>query len=124
MEYLASVSQVLVGFTILNVWLLQSTKATEWRGGAARTLGEEFEAYGLGRPAMVIVGFFKVLLAILLLAGIWIAPLTKPAAVGMAIFMLGAVSMHMRIGDPFKKSLPALSMFIMALVAALFSKVS
>jgi hypothetical protein len=73
---------------------------------------------------MVIVGFFKVLLAILLLAGIWIAPLTKPAGVGMAIFMLGAVSMHMRIGDPFKKSLPALSMFIMALVAALFSKVS
>jgi uncharacterized membrane protein YphA (DoxX/SURF4 family) len=41
---------------------------------------------------MGVVGFLKVLFAALLIAGIWFSPATKPAAAGMAVLMLGAVS--------------------------------
>lgn len=120
MQYLTTISQAIIGLTVLNVWVLRPAKPTEWRGGAATTLKEEFEAYGLGGLSMGFVGFFKVLLAAMLLAGIWFPDLTKPAAIGIAIFMLGAVAMHVKIGDPAKKSLPALSLFLLAVVTVVF----
>ena len=42
----------------------------------------------------------------------------RPAAIGMAILMLGAVGMHIKIGDAFKKTTPALSVLILALLMA------
>ncbi|HEY5764476.1 MAG TPA: DoxX family protein [Candidatus Deferrimicrobiaceae bacterium] len=65
------------------------------------------------------VGFFKISLAILLLAGIWIPSVTKPAATGIALLMLGAVSMHLKVRDPIKKSLPAFSLLVLSLVVIL-----
>ena len=35
MDYLIILLQVIVGLSILNVWLLQREKATRWRGGDA-----------------------------------------------------------------------------------------
>jgi hypothetical protein len=42
----------------------------------------------------------------------------RPAAIGMAILMLGAVVMHIRIGDAFKKTFPALSVLILSLLVS------
>jgi hypothetical protein len=36
----------------------------------------------------------------------------------MAVLMLGAVGMHIRIGDAFKKTIPALSVLILSLLVA------
>ena len=47
MEYLSIAFQLIVGVSILNVWLIQANKATPWRGGSATTIKEEFAAYGL-----------------------------------------------------------------------------
>lgn len=71
---------------------------------------EEFAAYGLPAWSMGVVGFLKVTLAILLLVSIWLPVLTRPAAIGIAALMLGAVSMHLKVRDPLKKSLPALTL--------------
>ncbi len=71
---------------------------------------EEFAAYGLPAWSVGVVGFLKVTLAILLLVGIWLPVVTRPAAIGIAALMLGAVSMHMKVRDPMKKSLPALTL--------------
>lgn len=71
---------------------------------------EEFAAYGLPAWSMALVGFLKVSLAILLLVGIWLPVVTRPAAIGIAALMLGAVSMHLKVRDPMKKSLPALTL--------------
>jgi uncharacterized membrane protein YphA (DoxX/SURF4 family) len=93
---------------------------TGWRGGTAKNLKEEFEVYGLPGWFMGVVGFLKLLLATLLIAGIWLPALTRPAAAGMAVLMLGAVAMHVKVKDPLKRSLPALSMLAMSLLVALY----
>jgi len=119
MNYLVIAIQLVIGLGILNVWLLRYRKATDFRGGNAKNLKEEFEVYGLPGWFMGVVGFFKILFAVMLIAGIWVPLLTKPAAIGMAILMLGAVSMHIKVKDPVKKGLPAFSLFILCLVVAL-----
>ena len=75
---------------------------------------EEFKAYGLSDAMMYVVGALKVLFSVLLLASIWSENLAVPAAAGMAILMLGAIIMHFKIGDPIKKSFPALSFLLLS----------
>jgi hypothetical protein len=65
---------------------------------------------------MGLVGFLKVLFAVLLIAGIWFPAVTKPAAAGMAVLMLGAVLMHVWVKDPLKKALPALGMLVLCVI--------
>jgi uncharacterized membrane protein YphA (DoxX/SURF4 family) len=112
--------QVVIALGIYNVWLVRRGMVTGWRGGTAKNLKEEFEVYGLPGWFMGVVGFLKLLLATLLIAGIWLPALTRPAAAGMAVLMLGAVAMHVKVKDPLKRSLPALSMLAMSLLVALY----
>ncbi len=112
MEILKIILQVIVGLGILNVWLLRFNSSTPYRGGNAGSMKEEFNAYGLPEILVYVVGFIKVTLAIMLLAGIWIESLVDPAAIGMAIMMIGAIIMHLKIKDSFKQTLPALTLLI------------
>jgi uncharacterized membrane protein YphA (DoxX/SURF4 family) len=119
MKYWVIAIQLIVALGILNVWLVRYRKSTAWRGGEAKNLKEEFEVYGLPGWFMGLVGFLKILFATLLIVGIWVPTLTKPAAVGMAVLMLGAVSMHFKVKDPVKKALPAFSLFVLCVAVAL-----
>ncbi len=112
MEILKIILQLIVGLGILNVWFLRFNKQTAYRGGKAGSMKEEFKAYGLPETMTYIVGFIKVTLAIMLIAGIWIESLVDPAAIGMAVMMLGAIIMHLKIKDTFKQTLPALTLLI------------
>jgi uncharacterized membrane protein YphA (DoxX/SURF4 family) len=116
MEYLTPVSRIIIALGLLNVWLLRTGKPTAWRGRDAQNMREEFAAYGLPAWSMGVVGFLKVALAILLLAGIWFPAVTRPAAIGVAVLMAGAVAMHVKVSDPLKKSLPALALLGLAFV--------
>lgn len=118
MEYIIIALQVIVGLSILNVWLVRSKKATQWRGGDARSIFEEFEVYGLPRWSVYVIGTLKVILALLLLAGIFYPILRAPAALGLAILLAGSVSMHIKVGDPLIKSFPAALFMTMSLVIA------
>ena len=119
MQTAVLVIQVLIALGIYNVWLVRRGMATGWRGGTARNLKEEFAVYGLPGWFMGVVGFLKLLLATLLIVGIWFPAVTRPAAAGMAVLMLGAVAMHFKVGDPLRRSLPALCMLAMSLIVAL-----
>ncbi|MEY4168441.1 MAG: DoxX family protein [Blastocatellia bacterium] len=119
MEKLILGCQLLVALGLLNVWLVRSGKPTPWRGGQAKNMREEFQAYGLPTWFMWVVGLFKVSLAILLIAGVWINSVSQPAAMGVSVLMLGAIAMHLKVGDPLKKSLPALSLLLLCLVTVL-----
>ncbi len=119
METAALVFQVIVALGIYNVWLLRFGKATEWRGGTAKNMKEEFEVYGLPAWFMGLVGFLKLLLATLLIVGVWYQPVTRPAALGMAVLMLGAIAMHIKVNDPLKRSFPALAMLVLSGIIAL-----
>ena len=76
---------------------------------------EEFAAYGLPKWVLYVVGALKVSCALCLLAGIWFPALVLPAAVLIGSLMLGAIAMHLKVRDPFIKSVPAGS--ILALTA-------
>ena len=112
MEILKIILQLIVGLGILNVWLLRFNKKTVYRGGNAGSMKEEFKAYGLPETMIYIVGFIKVTFAIMLIAGIWVESLVDPAAIGMAVMMLGAIIMHLKIKDSFKQTLPALTLLV------------
>ena len=116
MDTVILLSQILIGLGILNVWLLRFGKATSWRGGNATNMREEFEVYGLPGWFLTAVGALKVLLAVALIAGIWVPGLTKYAAGGLAVLMLGAVAMHFKVGDPLKKSLPGFAVLVLCLL--------
>ncbi len=119
MEYVVIALKCIVGLSILNVWLVRGKKSTEWRGGDAGNIREEFKAYGLPVWFMYTIGTFKVALAVLLLASIFYPGVELIAAYGIAILMLGAVSMHIKIGDPLKKSFPAFTFLVLSLAIAL-----
>ena len=111
---LASFFQITVALGLLNVWILRSTSATAYRGGEAQSLKEEFSAYGLPDAAFFIVGALKVGSAVALLVGFWIPELVVPAASIIAVLMMGALSMHIKVGDPLKKSMPAFLILVMS----------
>ena len=79
-------------------------------------MAEEFRYYGLPDWLRPVVGGGKLILAGLLLAGIWLPALALPAAAGMALLMAGAIGAHVRVRDPLRKSLPALTLLVMSLV--------
>jgi uncharacterized membrane protein YphA (DoxX/SURF4 family) len=118
MDTAVTIIQVVVALGIFNVWLLRFGKSTDWRGGAATNMKEEFQVYGLPGWSVQVIGLLKLLCAVCLIVGIWVQPLTRPAAVGLAILMLGAVAMHIKVQDPLKKSLPALTMLVLCVIVA------
>jgi len=115
MENIRLILQVIVALGILNVWLLRYGKNTPYRGGKAPNLRKEFATYGLPFPVMCLVGVTKVGLAVALLVGIWFPVLVQPAAIGMAVLMLGAFGMHLKVSDPFAKAVPSLMVLAMCL---------
>jgi uncharacterized membrane protein YphA (DoxX/SURF4 family) len=119
METVVTIVQVVIALGIFNVWLLRFGKPTGWRGGSAQNMKEEFQVYGLPAWFVQVIGFLKLLLAVLLIAGIWFPTVSKPAAIGMAVLMLGAVAMHVKVKDPLAKSLPAAVMLGLSLVLLL-----
>jgi hypothetical protein len=105
---------VVLALGLLNVWLVRPRAATAYRGGAARSLEEEFGAYGLAGWAIYLVGALKLGIAVVLLVGLWIPSLVSPAAACLVLLMLGAVAMHLKIADPPITSLPFLLMLALS----------
>lgn len=118
MEHIQLIAQWVVGLGILNVWLVRAKWATAYRGGNAKNMKEEFAVYGLPPWFMVAIGTVKVLLAVLLMAGTWMPSWVQPSAIAMAILMTGAVSMHIKVKDTLKKTVPSLIMLALSLFIA------
>lgn len=121
MHYILIVFQLTVALGILNVWLLRASKATPFRGGDAKTLREEFAAYGLPHWFMCVVGVLKVGLALTLLAALWFHRVAPPASIALGLLMLGAFVMHLKVKDPVRKALPSIGVFAMCGAIALLS---
>ena len=116
MNTLHIVLQVIIGLGILNVWFLRSGRKTSYRGRDASSLQDEFKAYGLPAWMFWLVGILKVGAALALLAGIVLPVLVDPAAAVMAVLMLGAITMHLKVKDAPGKFLPAATLLVLSLV--------
>jgi len=122
MNDLVVISQLVIALGIMNVWLVRAQKPTNYRGGTARSMEEEFHIYGLSTNCMKVVRAFKLFFAGLLLVGYWWPTLTVIGAMGMAFLMAAAVLLHVKVRDPFRKSLPAASLLILSLFVAMTTK--
>ena len=121
MIYVQYLLQIVAGLGIFNVWLLRFGQDTEYRGGNASNMREEFVVYGLPTVALYIIGFLKIVSAIGLIAGIFLPLLIAPSAILLAALMIGALVMHFKIKDPFKRSIPALIMLTLCVVILLLA---
>ena len=121
MNVIGKIAQTTAALWILNVWFLRFDKDTGYRGGGATNMKEEFAEYGMPEAAMYTVGTVKVGLASAMLAGLWVPKLTRPASLGLAAFMVGAIGMHLKVKDPIKRALPAISVLSLSATAALLS---
>ena len=117
MKLLSKILSVIVGLTVINVWLFRSGKSTSYRGGDANSLMEEFVVYGLG-DYFLTIGIIKVGLAILLLLSLYFQKLRLISASGIGLMMLVAIFMHFSVGDELIKSMPASVMLISCIIIA------
>ena len=123
MKVLSKILSIIVGLTVINVWLFRSNRSTYYRGGEATNLLEEFQVYGLD-DYFLIIGIVKVSLAIMLLLSLYFKKLSFFASSGIAVMMLVAVYMHINVGDEIIKSIPASVMLTSCLIIAYSSKKS
>ena len=119
MQTIATIVQLTIATVIFTVWTVRFNRDTDYRGGNARSMREEFRVYGLPDWILPLVGSTKIALAVTLVAGIWIPLPVKSAALFMAALMAGAVLMHLRIKtDRIGKAMPAMGMLAMSLFVA------
>ena len=123
MKLLSKILSLIVGLTVINVWLFRSDKSTSYRGGDANSLMEEFVVYGLG-DYFLTIGIIKVGLAILLILSLYYKKLRMFSALGIGLMMIVAIYMHFSIGDELIKSMPASIMLLSCLLIAYSSKKS
>ena len=123
MKVLSKILSVVVGLTVINVWLFRSDKSTSYRGGDANSLMEEFVVYGLG-DYFLTIGIIKVGLAVLLILSLYFKKLRMFSALGIGLMMIVAIYMHFSIGDELIKSMPASIMLLSCLIIAYSSKKS
>jgi len=123
MKVLSKILSVVVGLTVINVWLFRSDKSTSYRGGDANSLMEEFVVYGLG-DYFLTIGIIKVGLAVLLILSLFYKKLRMFSALGIGLMMIVAIYMHFSIGDELIKSMPASIMLLSCLIIAYSSKKS
>ena len=121
MIYVQYLLQIVAGLGIFNVWLLRFGQDTEYRGGNASNMREEFVVYGLPTVALYIIGFLKIVSAIGLIVGIFLQSFVIPSAILLAALMIGAFGMHLKIKDPIKKSIPALIMLALCVAILLLA---
>lgn len=116
MSNIAIILQVVIALGIVNVWIIRRDRATGFRPEGAANIAEEFARYGLSDTVRRLVGGTKLALAALLVIGIAYPVLAAGAAAGIAVLMSGAVAAHIKVRDPFMKSVPALLMLAMSTV--------
>ncbi len=119
MEQIVVAAQIVIALGLVNVWVVRFGKATAYRGGRAKNMREEFAAYGLPAWSLFAIGGLKLTIAALLVAAVWFAGLRQPASAALALLMLGAVLMHVRVRDPLVRSVPALGMLALSMFVAL-----
>jgi len=120
MTLFIQIAQIVVGLGLLNVWLIRFNKKTDYRGGAAANMKEEFAAYGLPQWFCYLVGGLKIVSGLLLLIGVVIPGIAVYPASVVAVLMLGALAMHIKVHDPLKKSIPAASVLTLCLLIIFF----
>ena len=108
--------QLVVGFSILIVWICRSSKPTSYRVGDAQTLAEEFTEVGMPEWVYDVLRIFKPIFAFLLVIGIVYKPFSLPCLAFTTLVMIGAVAAHLKVRDSIAKWWPAAMLLLFCFV--------
>lgn len=97
LNLLSNVAQIIVALSIGTVWIFRYDNIVK-----------EFKQYGLSDLVRVLVGSTKIVLATMLIAGIWYPSLVLIPALFMAFLMISAQYFHFKVKNPWQKRLPSL----------------
>ncbi len=106
----STIAQIIVALSIVYVWVFRFDNIVK-----------EFKQYGLSDFTRSIVGFAKIALSTLLVAGIWHSDLVLIPALLIAFLMLSAQYSHFKVGNPWQKHIPSLMLLILCLFIAAVS---
>ncbi len=101
MRIAATVLQVLLALAFLGAGGSKLYKAEQ--------LIPEFQEFGLPFAAIYIIGGLEIAGAI----GLWIRPLRKLAALGLACLMLGAIGSHIKAAHALGQSVPSAVLLVL-----------
>ena len=107
---LALVAQLVIAISIVIVWVFRFDNIVL-----------EFKQYGLSTLTRSMVGAAKLVLATLLVVGIWYPALVLIPALLMALLMISAQYFHFKVNNPFQKRIPALFLLSLCLFVAAVS---
>ena len=110
MTDLAVIAQVIVALSIVIVWVFRFDNIVK-----------EFKQYGLSDLTRTMVGSAKIVLATLLVAGIWYPTLVLIPALIMAFLMISAQYFHFNANNPWQKRMPSLFLLLLCLFIAAVS---
>jgi uncharacterized membrane protein YkgB len=104
---LSVIAQLIVAVSVLVVWVFRFDNIVK-----------EFKQYGLSDLTRNSVGATKIVLATLLIAGIWYPSLVLIPALLMALLMLSAQYFHFKVNNPWQKRMPSFFLMILSLYIA------
>lgn len=107
METVLTATQLLIAIAMVDVWILRYDKPLRARGGDAQTMVEEFRVYGLPDWFRDLTRALKLSAAGLLVAGLVYDWAAFAGGALLVVLMAGAVAMHVKVSDPWLKSVPA-----------------
>ena len=108
--------QLIVGASILFVWLFRTNVPTNFRVGQAQSLREEVTEAGFPDYVYDVMRIVKPIFAFFLIMGIVWNPITLPCMAFTTIFMIGAVVMHIKVRDNLIKMLPAVTLLLFCFI--------
>jgi hypothetical protein len=107
MADLSMAAQVIVAASIFIVWVLRFDNVVN-----------EFKQYSLSDLTRTFVGSAKIVLATLLVVGIWHDEFVLIPSLLMAFLMLSAQYFHFKANNPWMKRLPSLLLLLLCLFIA------
>ncbi len=95
--------KILISSSVLFVWVVRY-----------QNIVEEFKQFRYPGWLRDLVGILKITFVILILSSDLV--LVQIGAIGIAVLMIAALVTHFRVGNPFAKMLPSLSLLTLSLI--------
>jgi hypothetical protein len=110
MTIYSTIAQLVIALSVGYVWIFRFDNIVK-----------EFKQYGLSDLTRTIIGASKIVLATLLVTGIWFPTLVFIPALLMAFLMVCAQFFHFKVKNPWSKHLPSLLLLVASLFVALMA---
>lgn len=108
--------QLIIGLSIMVIWILRTTVSSAYRVGNAQTLSQEFIEAGLTEGVYQVMRILKPIFAFLLVIGIVYDPFFIPCMTFTTLAMIGAVVAHIKVKDEIKKMIPAITLLVFCFI--------